>query len=392
MDSLLKRNIAEILPSAKAFESRMAKSPIKIYLGIDPSSPYIHIGHAVALWKLRELQDAGHKVILLIGDFTGMIGDPTDRSAARKKLTREEVLENAKTYKEQARKIIRLEGKNAAEVKFNSEWLDKLSSSDIIELSSFLTVQQMQERDFFRDRLKAQKPIHLHEFLYPLMQGYDSVAMEVDAEIGGTDQTFNMLVGRALLKVIKNKEKFVLSVPLLEGLDGRKMSKSFNNYIGVTDNPENMFGKVMSLRDNLIVKYFEMATRLPDKKIQSIKAGLEDNSLHPMKAKKKLAWEIVNLYHGKNGADIAKKEFERVFQKGEKPAQAQTHKVTGNQFNIVDALVDSQIVKSKNEARRLIEQGGIEKDGTKIKDPTVILDVPAIIKVGKHRFLNVAKA
>lgn len=389
---LLDRNIAEVLPSKKAFEERLQKGPVKIYLGIDPSSPDIHLGHAVVLWKLREFQEAGHKVILLIGDFTGMIGDPTDKSAARKKLTEKEVHENAKTYKEQVSKILNFEGENPAEIKFNSEWLAKLSFADILELASNFTAQQILERDFFRARLKENKPIYLHEFMYPLMQGYDSVAMEVDAEIGGTDQTFNMLVGRTLLEKLKSKEKFVITVPLLEGLDGRKMSKSFGNFIGITDTSEDMFGKVMSLQDDLTVRYFRLTTSLEEQEIQSIEQGLQSKKLHPMEAKKKLAWEIVNLYHGEEAADKAKDTFEEVFQKGSAPKEAETYTAKADRINIIETLVESGIVKSKSDARRLFNQGAIEADGKKAEGTEI--DVPEsglTLRVGKHRFLQVKR-
>lgn len=386
---MLSRNIAEILPTKEEFRKRLDAGPIKIYLGIDPSANQIHIGNAVVLWKLRDFQDAGHKVILLIGDFTGMIGDPTDKSATRKKLTREDVLENAKTYKEQVSKILSFEGENPAEFTFNSEWLAKLSFSDVVELASFVTVQQMLERDFFQVRIKENKPIHLHEFLYPLMQGYDSVAMGVDAEIGGTDQTFNMLVGRTLIKAIKNKDKFVVTVPLLEGLDGRKMSKSFGNYIGLTDTPEDMFGKVMSLCDDLLSKYFELATRLTDEEVQKTKDALQSNELHPMEAKKRLAWEIVALYHSKEEADGAQKEFEEVFQKGGVPEDVRAYNAKDKMIDLVEVLVETQLVTSKSEARRLVEQGGLEWNGEKVTSPQIAVETDGMLRVGKHRFLKI---
>ena len=229
---LLEKNIDSIYPSRDALEAKLkSDKQLKIYLGIDPTSPEIHIGNAIALWKLKEFQSAGHTVILLVGDFTGMVGDPSDKTATRKKLTREEVLTNAKTYKDQASKILNFSGKNPARLEFNSAWLSKLTFEDIIELSANFTVQQMIERDMFQKRLEEKKPIGIHEFLYPLMQGYDSVAMDIDIELGGTDQAFNMLIGRTLMKIIKSKEKFVLTLPLLEGTDGRKMSKSYDNTI-----------------------------------------------------------------------------------------------------------------------------------------------------------------
>lgn len=389
---ILDRNIAEVLPSKRAFEERLKKGPVKIYLGIDPSSPDIHLGHAVVLWKLKEFQDEGHKVILLIGDFTGMIGDPTDKSAARKKLTEKEVQENAKTYKEQVSKILNFEGENPAEIKFNSEWLGKLSAADLIELASRLTHQQLIERDMFQKRIREKQELYMHELLYPIFQGYDSVAMEVDAEIGGTDQTFNMLVGRTLLEKLRDREKFVITVSLLEGLDGRKMSKSFGNFIAITDTPENMFGKVMSLQDDLTVRYFGLTTRLDEQEIQSIEQDLQSKKLHPMEAKKRLAWEIVKLYHGEKEADKAKNNFEEVFQKGSAPKEAETYTAKADRINIVETLVESGIIKSKSDARRLFDQGAIEVDGKKAEDAEI--DVPEsglTLRVGKHRFLQIKR-
>ncbi len=291
-DEITTRNIDTIYPSKKALIEKLSgKQKLKIYLGIDPSSTKIHLGNAIALRKLREFQNLGHKIILLIGDFTGMIGDPTDRNAARKPLTREEVLVNAADYKQQAEKILNFSGKNPAEVRYNSHWLSKLTFEEIIKLTAHFTVQQMLERDMFQKRLTENKPIGLHEFLYPLMQGYDSVAMDVDIEIGGSDQTFNMLVGRQLLRDLNGKEKFVITLPLLEGTDGRKMSKSFNNSIDLTDTPNDIYGKIMSLKDDLILKFFEMTTEIPIGELKAIRNKFKENN--PINLKKKLAFTIV---------------------------------------------------------------------------------------------------
>src|SRR3989344_1874982 len=323
-NQLLEKNIDSIYPSRDALEAKLkSDKQLKIYLGIDPTSPEIHIGNAIALWKLKEFQSAGHTVILLVGDFTGMVGDPSDKTATRKKLTREEVLTNAKTYKDQASKILNFSGKNPARLEFNSAWLSKLTFEDIIELSANFTVQQMIERDMFQKRLEEKKPIGIHEFLYPLMQGYDSVAMDIDIELGGTDQAFNMLIGRTLMKIIKSKEKFVLTLPLLEGTDGRKMSKSYDNTIALNDSPNNMYGKIMSLKDELIVKYFELCTDMEEKDLKHSKHQLEDKSVNPMDLKKKLAFEITKRYHGKSEAEKAEKEFVRVFQKRGGPSEIQ---------------------------------------------------------------------
>ncbi|MBI2405680.1 tyrosine--tRNA ligase [Candidatus Microgenomates bacterium] len=394
MVKLLTRNIAEVLPSRESFEQRLKRGTIKIYFGVDPSGSVIHLGHAVVLWKLREFQDVGHKVVLLVGDFTGMIGDPTDRTAARKKLTRQQVLENAKTYREQISKILRFSGKNQVEIKFNSEWLAKLSMVEVVELASHLTAQQMLERDFFQQRLKENKPIHLHEFLYPLLQGYDSVVMDVDAEIGGTDQTFNMLIGRTLMKTLKRKEKFVITVPLLEGLDGRKMSKSFNNFVAITDEPQEMFGKVMSLNDNLIITYFKLATQIPDAEIQSIESRVQLNEMSKMDAKKRLAWEIVKLYHGEKYANNARNEFERVFQKRGGAPQQTPFQIEPGKWNITDALVKSGASPSRSDAKRIISSGGTavvvggETYHPTSPDQTIEITADTYIRVGKKRFVK----
>lgn len=390
MNSLLTRNIAEILPSKKSLEERIKKGPIKIYHGIDPSASVIHLGHAVVLWKLREFQDGGHKVILLIGDFTGMIGDPTNREAARKKLTREQVLENAKSYKQQIGKILRFSGQNPAQIQFNSEWLEKLSFGEVIELASLLTDQQMHERDFFQRRIKENKPIYLHEFLYPLMQGYDSVALGVDAEIGGSDQTFNMLVGRTLMKALRKKEKFVVTVPLIEGLDGRKMSKTFDNYVGITDPANEMFGKLMSLHDSFIFKYFNLTTSLPESEIQSIEKSVQSNEMPIVDAKKRLAWEVVNLYHGKKEADNARGEFERVFQRKKAPTNVFKLYVSHPKIDLTNILIEAKIAKSRGEVKRLLSQGAIEIDGKVTKQSIfTIKNKSALLKIGKYRFLKI---
>src|SRR3990172_6053858 len=275
-DELLTRNVSTIYPNKEAFLKRLgSNTKLKIYLGIDPSSPKIHLGNAIALRKLAEFQNLGHKIILLIGDFTGMIGDPTDRNSARQPLTREQVLENSKSYRRQAEKILNFKGKNPAEIVYNSTWLSKLNFEEVIKLAGHFTIQQLLERDMFQERLKNNKPIGLHEFLYPLMQGYDSVAMDVDLEVGGSDQTFNMLIGRELQRELHGKEKFVLTLPLLEGTDGRKMSKSFGNTIDIDEIPENMFGKLMGIKDELIWKYFEMCTDLDTQTLKRLRKNSE---------------------------------------------------------------------------------------------------------------------
>jgi len=376
IDEVLTRSVKEVLPDKDALAKLMQKKKIKIYLGIDPSNPQIHLGNAVALRKLRQFQDLGHKVILLIGDFTGMIGDPTDKSAARKKLTKEEVEQNANTYKEQAAKILRFEDPNPAEVKFNSKWLGKLSSADWIELISNLTSQQLEERDMFVARKKEGKPIFMHEMIYPIMQGYDSVIMAVDLEIGGTDQTFNMLVGRHLMKTLKNKEKFVLTVPLLIGTDGQKMGKSTGNFIPIDDKPADMFGKIMSIRDDLLQQYFELCTDIDPKSVDLTR---------PLLAKKKLAFEIVKIYHGEKAAKAAEEKFESVHQKGALPKNLDIS--VNEDISVIDAV--STLVSSKSQAKRLIDQGAVEIDGQVVKEGKTHTKKGQVLKVGKKTYAKV---
>jgi tyrosyl-tRNA synthetase len=287
IEQLLTRRVVEIFPSRDELEKLLrSEKKIKIYLGVDATGPIIHVGHAVQLQKLREFQDLGHKVILLLGDFTGRIGDPTDKSAARQQLTREQVQENLTTYVEQASKILDFESKeNPPEVRLNGEWWDEKSAADLIEIAASFTVQQNLQREMFQRRLAENKPIRLHEFLYPILQGYDAVAMDVDAELGGTDQTFNMLAGRELVREYLNKEKYVLTGPLLEGLDGRKMSKSYGNVVGVSDPPYDMYGKLMSLKDDLIVRYFELVTAVPEAEVEEIARQLASGAVNPMQVK-----------------------------------------------------------------------------------------------------------
>lgn len=377
---VLTRGVAEILPDKAGLEKLMQSKKIRVYLGVDPSGSQLHLGHAVVLRKLRQLQDLGHEIILLVGDFTGMVGDPTDKSATRSKLTRQQVLENAKTYQQQASKILNFEGENPVEIKFNSQWLAKLTLEEILELSSNVTVQQLEERDMFVKRKSDGKPIYLNEFLYPLLQGYDSVVMEVDLEVGGTDQTFNMLMGRHLTKVLKNKEKYVLTVPLLLGTDGQKMSKSINNSIALEDDPSDMYGKIMSIGDLLIESYWQSLTDLPSEELTNLK---------PLDAKKKLAFEIVKIYHSEQDAQKAQSQFESVFQKRQMPEEAKEVKVSKSKWKIVDFLVENRLVESKSAAKRLVDQNAIEIDSQTVKDPEVELKNGQVVKIGKRKFVKI---
>ena len=393
IERLLERGIAEIIPRDEMERYLRAGGKIRIYIGIDPTSAVIHIGHAVALRKLREFQQLGHKVVLLIGDFTGRIGDPTDKSAMRVQLTVEQVRENAASYIEQASKILDIDSPtNPVEVRYNGEWWDNLSSRDMIELAANFTVQQMIQRDMFQRRLEENKPIGLHEFLYPLLQGYDSVALDVNAEIGGTDQIFNMLAGRTLLRALKDKEKFVVAVPLLEGTDGRKMSKSFGNVIGVQDPPYDMFGKLMSLKDELIIRYFELATDVPESEIAQMARLLEEKAVNPMDLKKRLAREIVALYHSVEEAEAAEARFAREVQQREVPEDVpEVALPRAGKWPVVDLLLALRLAGSKGEAKRLVEQGSVQVNGAKVSDPRaeVTVEPGAIVRSRRRQFARV---
>lgn len=395
IDQLLTRGIEEIYPSRESLEKLLRSGKkLRIYNGIDPTNPNIHLGNAIPLWKLRQFQDLGHQVILLIGDFTARIGDPSDKTATRRQLTHQEVLKNAKTYKEQAAKILDFKSNNPPEVKFNSHWLDKLSNKEVVELAACFTVQQMIERDLFQKRIEEKKPIGLHEFLYPLYQGYDSVMMDVDIEVGGREQTFNMLAGRNLMKTYKNKEKYVMTNPWLPGTDGRKMSKSWGNVINVTDSPQDMYGKIMSVSDKMIVIYFELCTNLSLEEIEEVEELLKSQTENPMVLKKKLAREIVTIYHSASDAQKAEEEFEKVTQKGGLPSSVETIELSKTFLStatITDALVISGLAASRSEAKRLITQGGTAVAEEIITDPNAPFNVEdgTVIRAGKRKFVKI---
>lgn len=383
---LLTRGVKEIIRRDELEKMLAGDRKLRVYLGVDPTGPNIHLGHAVSLRKLRLFQDLGHEVILLIGDFTGQIGDPTDREALRKPLTHEHVLENAKRYKEQASRILQFSGtRNKPKILFNAKWNAKLTFAELIQLASEFTVQQMLERDMFEQRMKEGKAIHLHEFLYPLMQGHDSVAMDVDVEVGGNDQLFNMLAGRTLQLARNQKTKVVITTRLLSGTDGRKMSKSYHNDIGVEDAPDEMYGKVMSIQDNLLGEYFELATTIPMDELKRIQESLQRRETNPRDIKMQLAREIVTLYHGEQSANEAEKNFIRVFQKRETPGEMPEHRLKG-ETTILDILVASKLVSSRAEGRRKCLEGAVQIDGKKITDPFQKISVAqsAILKLGRH--------
>jgi tyrosyl-tRNA synthetase len=391
-EQLLSRGTADVLPSAKALEKRLAGKKMRVYYGIDPTSPTLHIGHAIGLRKLKSFQDLGHEVILLIGSFTAMIGDPTDKLAVRTALTQKEVLKNAATYKKQASKILSFSGRNAAKIMFNHKWLSKLSFADVAQISSHFTVQQMSERDMFSRRMKDGKPVHLHEFLYPLMQGYDSVAMDVDLEIGGSDQLFNMLAGRTLMKKMSDKEKFVMTLKLLENDEGKKMSKSEGGFIALTDAPEDMYGKIMAMDDSMILPYFELATDVSQDEIAGMKVQLK-KGVNPRDLKAKLAYIVVETYIGSKEADAAGVHFDRVFKRHEIPEDLLQVSVS-KKMNIIDALVKAGLVDSKSDARRQINQGAIKVDGVVVTSLETELRGSAegiVLQRGKRRFVRLVR-
>lgn len=361
---------------------------LTVKLGLDPTAPDIHLGHAVVLRKIKQLQDLGHKAVIIIGDFTGMIGDPTGRAKARKQLTREQVLSNAETYKTQIFKVL---DKNKTEVRFNSEWLSKLNLQDVINLSSKYTVARMLEREDFKNRFSNNQSIGIHEFFYPLMQAFDSVSIKADIELGGTDQRFNILMGRTIQKDYEMEQQVALFMPILEGLDGKeKMSKSLGNYIGVNEPARDMYMKVMKVPDSLIIKYFELATDIHPDKVDEIKDKLE-KGVNPRDIKMSLAFEITRLYWGEAEAFEAERYFKDLFQKGEVPKDIDEIAIDPD-CDILELLVKSQTAKSKGESRRLINQGGVRVNGEKIQSfEGVKLASGDVIQVGKQKVFKIVK-
>ena len=396
IERLLHRGVVEVIPREETENRLRSGEKLRVYFGVDPTSPVIHLGHAVALRKLRQFQDLGNKVIVLIGDFTGRIGDPTDKSAMRVQLTHADVLENAQTYLQQAGKILDLTSPtNPVEVRYNGEWWDKLTARDMIELAANFTAQQMLQRDMFQRRLDENKPIGLHEFLYPLLQGYDSVALEVDGEVGGTDQTFNMLAGRTLVRVLQDRDKFVLTTPLLEGTDGRKMSKSYGNVIGVASPPYEMYGKIMSLKDDLIARYFELLTDVPERRLEEMARQMAEGTVNPMDQKKQLAFALVTEFHSAEAAREAQERFAREIQRHEVPVEIPEVKLPrGGDWSIIDLLVQLKLATSKSDAKRLVEQGSVSIDGQKIVDPraNVAIQIGMVVRGRRRQFAKIALA
>lgn len=374
---------------AKLEKSAKTGKPLRIKLGADPTSPDIHLGHTVVVHKLKAFQDLGHTAIYLIGDFTAMIGDPTGRNTARPPLSREEVETNAATYKEQVFKILDPE---KTEIRYNSEWMGKFDAADFIRLASRTTVKQILERDDFEKRMREEKPISLHELLYPLVQGYDSVALEADIELGGTDQKFNLLSGRNLQREYGQEPQVIMTTPLLEGLDGvNKMSKSLGNYIGITDAPDEMFGKVMSVSDELMWRYYELLTDLTPAEIASTKSRCDSGEVNPRNTKVELAKLIIKDFHSTEAAQAAEDEFNRRFVKKEIPDEIEEKEIAAGNYKLVDLLLQTGMVESKGEAKRLIEQGGVKLNGEKASNTGAEIEVSGeiVIQVGKRKFLKI---
>jgi len=393
--AIIKRGAVEILVE-KELQEKLEKSansgvPLKIKAGFDPTAPDLHLGHTVLLHKMRQFQQMGHEIFFLIGDFTGMIGDPTGKSETRKPLTREDVLKNAETYKEQVFKIL---DPDKTKVVFNSEWLAKLNASDMITLASKYTMARMMEREDFSNRFANQLPISIHEFLYPLIQGYDSVALKADVELGGTDQKFNLLVGRELQREWGQVPQTVITMPLLEGLDGvNKMSKSLGNYIGINEPADEIFGKIMSVSDELMIRYYELLSDMSLSDLDSLRSRVKDGSLHPMEAKKQLGREMVARYHGTSAAAQAEENFTKRFRDNQTPDEMPEIILGMDEGKalLCKVLAQAELVKSNSEGRRAIQQGGVKVNGEKVSDENLEIACSGayIIQIGKRRFAKV---
>lgn len=394
---LIRRGVAEIIPEqdlVKKIEKSLAtNTPLRVKLGCDPSRPDLHLGHSVVLRKLRQFQDLGHQAILIVGDFTGMIGDPSGKSKTRPPLSLEETRRNGQSYLEQATKIL---SSKKLQMVYNSDWLGAMSFADVIGLASTFTVARMLERDEFEKRFKAGEPICVHEFLYPLAQAMDSVAIQSDIELGGTDQKFNLLVGRDIQREYGMEPQVAVLLPILTGTDGvAKMSKSLDNYIGINEPPNQIFGKTLSIPDSLIYEYFVLTTNVSLSELAEIKSSLDERTINPRDVKRRLARELVTLYHDKQAAEEAEEEFDRVFVQKDLPEEMPEFvlKANGTTINILHLLTETKLAVSRSDARRLIVGGGVSVNGVRIDHEKVeiTLDNAIVIKVGKRRFLRVRK-
>jgi tyrosyl-tRNA synthetase len=386
----LSRNVAEVLPSKSELERLMKRKRIRLYLGIDPTGTKLHLGHTITLRKLQEFADLGHEAILVVGTGTVLAGDPSQRGKVREKISLREIKENIKTWKAQVRKIIDL---SKVKIKYNGDWLLKLGLKEIIDIASNISAVRLFQREMFQERIKKGDTVWLHETLYPLLQGYDSVALDTDLEIGGTDQVFNMLVGRELQKKMKNREKFVLTCPMLLGIDGEQMSKSSGNCVWLQDSPDQMFGKIMSIPDDLIVSFFELLTDVSQKAILKYKKSLQSGKTNPRDIKKRLAFEIVKMYHPKGSAAKAAAEFERIFEKKELPSNVPQMKLADGSLGLLDLLVKAKLASSKAEAKRLVVQKGVKIDGEVEDDWRRVVEIKngLVVQAGKRRFIKILR-
>jgi len=392
IDELLDRGVEKIYPSREELKKQLMKGEkIRLYGGFDPTAPSLHVGNAVLINKLSQFQALGHEVVFLIGDFTGMIGDPTDKTATRKKLTRETVLENCRTYQKQASVYLDFEGENKARVVYNSDWLGKLTFSDLIEISSNFTVQQMIQRDMFQKRIEEEKPIHLHEFFYPIAQGYDSVKLDVDLEVGGNDQMFNMMAGRHLMQALGMKDKTVLTMKLLADDDGKKMGKSEGNAVFLDQEPKNIYGALMSWSDGVIVPALELLTKVSMSEIAKIKDSMSQGA-NPRDYKMRLAYEIVKIYHGQEEAEKAQEYFVHTISNKETPSEVKEIVIAKDSIRLVEFIVLAGLSKSNGEAKRKIEQGGVSINQKRESDWQKVLtkkDNQSVLKVGKFGFAKI---
>ena len=388
-NDLLARGVEKIIVKEHLEKAVKSGKKLRLKLGIDPTGADLHIGHMVAIRKLRAFQELGHKVIIIVGDYTARIGDPSGRDKMREPLTKEKIYENLKTYKKQIGKILDVD---KTEFAYQSEWFDKKNIQDVIEWASIFTLQQMIARDMYQRRMKEGNPIGLHEFLYPLLQGYDSVAIRSDVEFGGNDQEFNLLVGRTMQEHFKQRPQDILTISLLIGTDGRKMSKTYNNYIGVMDAPSKMFGKVMSASDEVIGDYFTLCTDVAMDEIAEIDRAMKNGSLNPRDAKARLAREIVTIYHSAKTAREAEAEFEKIFKQKEKPSEMPVFLAKKSRYLITDFLSDAGLASSKTEARRLVEQRGVKIDDIVLDDwkKEIVVQDGMVVQVGKRKFVKIA--
>ncbi|MFZ0391871.1 MAG: tyrosine--tRNA ligase [Calditrichia bacterium] len=390
---IISRGTVDLVPldelKNKLEHSRKTGKPLRIKQGFDPTAPDIHLGHTVGIRKLRQFQDLGHQVVIIIGDYTGMVGDPSEKNSTRPRLTHEDVMKNAKTYEQQFFKIL---DPDKTEIKYNGQWFSRMSFAEIMNLAASFTVARMLERDDFATRYSNQQPISIHEFFYPLMQGYDSVMIQADVEIGATEQKFNLVIGRQIQKEYGQESQIVLTLPVLEGIDGvQRMSKSLGNYIGVDEPPEEMFGKTMRIPDGLIYSYFELVSDISLDELARIRSLLEDPNTNPMELKRHLGRTLVRMYHGPEAAAGAENHFDLVHKKREVPEDIPQYQLPGSPVRLIDLMVENKLAGGKSEARRLVRQGGVKLDGETVSDELMEIQPgrEQVLKVGKRKFLKI---